>query len=285
MKKILVVDNDRIVLEFMTKLLEKEGYHVIAELDGLKAVDVLKTYTPDFIFVDLVMPNIDGEILCKIIRGMPELKNSYLIVLSAIAAEEWKDISQLGADACIAKGPFNEMAQHVLYVIDQPDIASSKYMSGKVLGLNSIFPRGITKELLSVKRNFEIILEGMSEGILEVNSEGRIVYANVSALSIIKAHRNQLLGLRFTDLFSGKDYQRICDLMTSGPGKLKSITEDAPVFLNGSQITVNMFHVDENKLRSIIILYDVSDRKLMEAKLLQAQKLEAIGVLCGRYCP
>jgi CheY-like chemotaxis protein len=70
MKKILVVDNDRIMRRFMTKLLEKERCQVVTAEDGLNALDILKTYTPDIMFVDLVMPNIDGEILCRIIRGM-----------------------------------------------------------------------------------------------------------------------------------------------------------------------------------------------------------------------
>ena len=55
--------------------------------DGLSALEILKTYTPDVIFVDLVMPNIDGKRLCKIIRGKKELKDVYLIILSAVAAE------------------------------------------------------------------------------------------------------------------------------------------------------------------------------------------------------
>ena len=63
MKKILVVDNDRIMLRFIAKLLEKEGHEVETAEDGLNALDILKTYTPDFIFVDLVMPNIDGRML------------------------------------------------------------------------------------------------------------------------------------------------------------------------------------------------------------------------------
>ncbi len=60
MKKILAVDNDRIMRRFMTKLLEKEGHQVITAEDGLNALDILKNYTPDIMFVDLVMPNIDG---------------------------------------------------------------------------------------------------------------------------------------------------------------------------------------------------------------------------------
>ena len=103
MNKILVVDNDQIIRRFMSKLLEKERCQVVTAEDGLNALDILKTYTPDIIFVDLVMPNIDGEILCRTIRGMKKFNDTYLVILSAIAAEEQVDLAQLGVNACIAK--------------------------------------------------------------------------------------------------------------------------------------------------------------------------------------
>jgi len=66
-KKVLVVDNHPVILKWMASLLEKEGHHVITAQDGLSAVDVLKAYVPDVMFVDLVMPNISGEKLCRIV--------------------------------------------------------------------------------------------------------------------------------------------------------------------------------------------------------------------------
>ena len=56
MKKILVVDNDKFILEFMNDVLSERGHEVVTAEGGLSAVDILKTYTPDIIFVDLVMP-------------------------------------------------------------------------------------------------------------------------------------------------------------------------------------------------------------------------------------
>ena len=109
MKKILVVDNDQLILKFMNDILTKEGHQVITAEDCLSALDILKSYTPDVIFTDLVMPNIGGKKLCEIIRGTEELKDTFLIILSAVAAEEEADIAEMSADACIAKGPLNEM--------------------------------------------------------------------------------------------------------------------------------------------------------------------------------
>ncbi|MBW1614781.1 MAG: response regulator, partial [Deltaproteobacteria bacterium] len=57
-KKILVVDNNPVILKYMTNFLFKNGYQVLTAKDGLSALEILKTYTPDIIFVDLIMPNI-----------------------------------------------------------------------------------------------------------------------------------------------------------------------------------------------------------------------------------
>src|SRR4030043_1345648 len=118
-KKILVVDNHPVVLKFMSQLLDKMGHQVLTAEDGLSALEILKTYTPDTIFIDLIMPHIGGEKLCQIIRKIPHLKDVYLIILSAIAAEQEVDFTSFGANACIAKGPLNKMAQHILSALEQ----------------------------------------------------------------------------------------------------------------------------------------------------------------------
>ena len=134
MQNVLVVDNDRVFLGLMARFLEKKGYRVVTAEDGLTAIDALKTFTPDAIFIDLIMPNIDGKALCRIIRGMEAFKTTYLILLSAVSAEEWLDMEELGADACIAKGPFDEMSQHILAALEQPEAIARRCAAGEILG-------------------------------------------------------------------------------------------------------------------------------------------------------
>jgi len=282
MNKILVVDNDVLILEFVGDVLSKEGYHVLTARDGLSALDVLKTFTPDAMFVDLIMPNINGRKLCKIIRGMERLKDIYLIILSAVAAEEQIDIVELGADVCIAKGPFHEMARHIVAVLDHHDAACSQFSSGEVIGVKDVHSREITGELLSVKRHFEAILEGMSEGILEISSEGRIIYSNSVACSFMDVEETKLLGSHFAEVFSNGDRKRVADLLKTLNDTPKKTIEDTPVVLNGYQLTLNIRPIhDENGSTAIIILADVTEQKRMEAILDKAQKMEAMGTLAG----
>jgi len=281
-KKILVVDNHPVMLKFMTQLFEAEGHQVRTAETGLDALDILSNFIPDFIFIDLVMPNIDGRKLCPIIRKIPKLKDVFLVILSAIAAEQEVSFTEFGANACIAKAPFNKMAKHIHTVMDQLSLAPSASLSDQVIGLSDVFPRHITQELLFIRRHFEAILGTMSEGILEVTSEGRIVYANRAAIALIGILEETLLASNFTHLFKETDGQSIKDQLMAIHNQSKTIIRDFPIMINGKQILLNIFPIMDEKHKTIvIILNDVSERKRMEAQLLQAQKMEAIGQLAG----
>ena len=154
MKRILVVDNHPVMLKFMTNLLEKRGYRVLTAESGLSALEILKTYTPEIIFSDLVMPNISGDKLCPIIREMPELEDVFIVIVSGVAAEENLDFAQLGANACIAKGPFNKMAEHVLAVLNKLDQVDSAALTKEIIGLEDIYERQVTKELVASKKPY-----------------------------------------------------------------------------------------------------------------------------------
>ena len=281
-KKILVVDNHPMMLKFMSHLLEKEGYPVLTASDGLAALDILKTETPEIVFTDLIMPGIDGEKLCRIIRGTPKLKDVYVIILSAIAAEQEVDFEAFGANACIAKGPLNQMTEHVLSALALQDREPSVSHHGKTIGADDVYPRHITRELLSIKKHFEVILGRMSEGILEINGEARILYANPSAITIIGIPEERLLAARFIDLFEEPDRQRMRDFLTNLDSPSETIPEENPAWLGGKQISLSVHPIaDKEQNDRIIILRDITERKRIEAQLFQAQKMEAIGTLAG----
>ena len=169
----------------MNDLLSKEGYEVVTAKDGLSALDTLKRYTPDVIFVDLIMPRIDGKQLCRVIRGMKQVRDAYVIVLSATVIEDGFDIDELGVSALLAKVPLKELASNILWVLDHPDEARSRCLAGEVIGSDKVFTRKITRELLSVKKHFEVVLETIPAGILEITSQGKLIYANRKAVSLL----------------------------------------------------------------------------------------------------
>jgi len=216
MKKILLVDNDRFILEVVKDLLTSRGHQVVTAEDGLSALDALENFTPDVIFVDMVMPNIDGKRLCRILRKTDDLKQAVIVSLSATAMEDSCEIKALGIDASIAKGPLEEMAKDVLNVLDQSSNISSQLQAGRTLGSEELRQRFITKELLSGMKHFEVILEQMDEGIFEIAVDGRIVYANRGASFLTNLAEEDMLGRRFPELFAKDDQERIAALLEAG---------------------------------------------------------------------
>ena len=96
-KNILVVDDDRVMLKFISKLLAREGHEVVTAEDGFAALNLLSSFTPDIMFFDLIMPKIDGSKLIQIVRSMPQMNNCYLVIISAAMAEVDFDFEETGA--------------------------------------------------------------------------------------------------------------------------------------------------------------------------------------------
>lgn len=102
--KVLVVDDEPDIVEILKYNLQKEGYEVATAEDGLKAVKVAGKFLPDVILLDIMMPNQDGVETCLQIRQIPELKNSFIIFLTA-RMEEYSEVAafDVGADDYITK--------------------------------------------------------------------------------------------------------------------------------------------------------------------------------------
>lgn len=258
MQNILIADNDRVFMEWLSRFLEKKGCRVVTAEDGLQALDALQTFSPDAVFVDLIMPNIDGKKLCRIIRGMEAFKSVYLVLLSAVSVEDWLDIKTLGADACIAKGPFDEMAEYITAVLEQPEAVARRCAAGEVLGVAGIYTRRISEELLSVKRHFETIVDQMSDGVLEINAGARIVAANSAVLAMLGLPEKQVLGAHLTELFTGEAHARIRGLVEESVQPGAAITMGHPLALNRYYLTIDVIISGVDAANRILILHDVT---------------------------
>lgn len=94
--KILVVDDEADIVEFISYNLEKEGYTVQTAHNGLEAVEKASSFRPDLIVLDVMMPQLDGVEACRKIRENPELSNTFIMFLTA-RNEEYSEIA--GFDA------------------------------------------------------------------------------------------------------------------------------------------------------------------------------------------
>ncbi|WP_330948526.1 response regulator transcription factor [Virgibacillus sp. MG-45] len=104
MNKILVVDDEKVILEVLEAYFEKEGWEVLFASNGIDALKIVKEQSPDLIILDLMLPDISGEEVCRLVR---KDSNVPIIMLTAKSAED--DLINgivIGADDYVTK-PFS----------------------------------------------------------------------------------------------------------------------------------------------------------------------------------
>lgn len=103
-QKILVVDDGRDIVDLISYCLTKEGYQVYQAYNGKEGIEVAKQVNPDLIILDVMMPEMDGIEACRLMRSMPEFKQTFMVFLTA-RSEEYSEIAgfNVGADDYIAK--------------------------------------------------------------------------------------------------------------------------------------------------------------------------------------
>lgn len=102
-KKIMIVDDDPVVVKYLTNLFEDNGYETCAAMDGLEAMKVMKAENPDLVTLDLEMPEEWGTRFYRKFKKDPELKETPVMIISAMPS---RHLSVRGAVGYLHK-PFD----------------------------------------------------------------------------------------------------------------------------------------------------------------------------------
>ena len=106
-KRILIVEDSPTQSLLLSELLEDSGFEVVAASDGLAAIAILATESPQLVISDVNMPGMDGYQLCRAIRADARLEDLPILLLTSLADEEEVLTGlEAGADAFITK-PFD----------------------------------------------------------------------------------------------------------------------------------------------------------------------------------
>lgn len=108
--KILLVEDDLQLLDMYEKKFLIEGMQVQIAEDGIKALELLKTFQPDITLLDIMMPNMSGIEVLKEIRANPETKDLLVVMLTNLDSESIAEqIYQYGATDYIVKAELTPM--------------------------------------------------------------------------------------------------------------------------------------------------------------------------------
>lgn len=163
-KKILIVDDETINLDFFDVMLSKLGFTVEKAVDGAEALEKAKKFFPDVILLDNIMPNMTGWELTKILKGDPKYKEIPIIMFSAL--DDVKDKVEgfeLGVDDYITK-PFNfaEVLARIRAVLRNRELYAQIKVRESRLFLAEELSTDVKKNLLDFVKTIDELDEAIS---------------------------------------------------------------------------------------------------------------------------
>lgn len=156
-QRILVVDDDKEIVRLLRSYLDKAGFDVLVAHDGRTAVHILRREKPDLLLLDLMLPDMDGYDITRLLRNDDSLQQIPVIMITARVEDSDKIVGlELGADDYVTK-PFNP-AEVVARVRAQ--LRAKDRLTGSVDPLESTVLRVAGIQLDSGRR--EVMVDGRS---------------------------------------------------------------------------------------------------------------------------
>ena len=120
-KRLLIVDDDAEIVEMMTDVLQRDGrFDIKTASTGYDAGIITQKFRPNLILLDYMLPDINGNIVCKTIRDNPEFAGTRIIIISGVINQtEIDDLLKSGAEAFMKK-PFSitELIEKIAAVLE-----------------------------------------------------------------------------------------------------------------------------------------------------------------------
>lgn len=198
--KILVVDDTPENIDVLIKILKGNDCVISFALDGEKALKLVKNDKPDLILLDVMMPGIDGFETCKRLKSDPATKN--IPVIFVTAKTEIEDIVQgfnVGSVDYISKPLRKEevLSRVNTHLKIEKLIQEQKSLNKKLEAQNN--------ELIESQNQYRIILEQSSDGVIRLDSEGKILSGNSKFLSYLGFEMNDLIERPVKDIVNSED--------------------------------------------------------------------------------
>jgi len=245
-KRALVVDNDFFFVEFLTEFLEKRGYEVVKAYDGKEGISKFEHGPFDILFTDLIMPKIDGVQLIKIARQKFSESPFPIIAISSTIMEQQDEIINIEADYCFAKGPLEQMEDHLNALMDRIENQGiSPTENTSVIEPGTLYPRQATAELVNELNFQKAITESIGLGIVVVDKDARVMNATSQALEISEKSLEEILNEPITSMFPKEGRAPLIDALKGvarNPG-LRKISFSITIRFQEIRLAVSLLRV------------------------------------------
>ena len=264
-KKALVVDSDYFFVEFVGELLEKRGYAVTKAYDGKDGISKLPDNPHDIMFVDLVMPKVDGSQFIDFVRRKYGPNHFPIVALSGVMVEQLGAIGEIGADYYMAKGPIDKLTVQLNQFMAEIE-AQTEFTPGemKIMKTGGVYPRRDAVELLQILKFHQAVIENMGVGVVVVDTDTRIVNVNAVAFEIVDRSPTEVLNSPVLDIFPasakpklGEALKQVFQLPERTKISFLAEFQERPI-----RATVSAILLSEGKVGWVLVLEDTTCESL-----------------------
>jgi PAS domain S-box-containing protein len=278
---ILIIDHEELVRQRFADHLEDLGYRILTAKNGCIGVALFDHESPDLVLVNLHMPEMDGlEVLAHVTRTRP---NTPLIVVSGtgVIREAIEALHQGAWDYILRPMEDFSILTHVV---------GNALEKARLKRENRQYRRHLeqmvaerTQDLKEKEDQLRVIFKTAMDGFIIGDYEGRILNVNDTYCNMSGYSRQELLSMRATDL-------EVAETKAQREAHVKRIFEkenfrfetrhrrkDGTLF----DVEVSVQNRGHEGRHIVAFVRDISDRKKMEKRIRQAQKMEAMGTLAG----
>jgi len=259
--KILIVDDDKYIRDFLSILLSGSGYVCYTASDGLEALKKASEIHPDIIFLDLLMLGMHGLEVCKRLKSNPGTFSIPVIIITVSIDYELKNkCFEAGASDFITK-PLNPQEINIktwnlLQTKEYSEIKSEYSLLQQTLTL-----------VEKAKREWELTVDCINDIIILIDQNDKILRTNKTLATIANAKFTDLLGRKWQDVFKENNFNHT--VFSSGDIEL--------YHPSGRYYSYNLYNIEHfvnaNQFESVIILQDITGIKYMTRQLEESREI------------
>ncbi len=228
-KRILMVENDSVILEAVADMLSAKDYQVTKARDGLEALERFQASAFDLAILDIVLPKIDGHDLCRLMRQDKRGRSLPIIAFTALSPQDVAKLHGLSADAYVAKGPLTVVIPNLLDAIKSV-LTSRRGRLGqqRIFGYEAVRPRQVVTELFELNQYYKRLVHAVAEVVIELDPNAKILSLNLEALRLLGRSEAQLICQPFSDLLTPQDrsaFESYCTRLAQDPLGSPTATE------------------------------------------------------------
>jgi len=282
-KRVLLVDDDPMMLRLVAQHLRGAQYEVLTARDGREAMRVMLAERPPLVISDWSMPDMTGLDLCKAIRQTEGINFVYLIILTAQAEKE-RVVEALAAGANDFLGkPF-----------DGKELLARVNAGMRIVTLESDLTCKTTElykanaELRGAHAQTRQILESMPSPLISVDREGQVSEWNQAAERVLGISAIDAWGHRFDELDIAWDRAAVTRAISECRSTRQPVRVDEVRFRRpdggDGVFGITVAHVqtcDDTDEAFLLVVSDITEHRMLQIQLAQAQRLESVGQLAA----